>query len=56
MCVTESNRGERGESNLGGFHRDSVVCLAFVIIVTGHSKWQGCSFRADQRHAVSIKS
>lgn len=41
FCVTESS--------LGGFHRDSVVCQAFVIIVTGHSKWPGCTLRADQR-------
>lgn len=49
FCVIESNRGERGESNLGEFHCDSVVCQAFAVIITGHSKWPGCSLKADHR-------
>lgn len=55
MCVTESNRGERGESNLGGYYHDSLVCQAFVIIVTGHTKWSDCSLKADQSLRVSIR-
>lgn len=47
--VIESNRRERGGSNLSGFHRDSVVCQAFVMIVTGHSKWPSFSLKAEQR-------
>lgn len=55
MCVTESGRGERGESDLGGFYRDSLICQPFVIIVTGHRKSPGFSLKADRSLGVSIK-
>ena len=40
-CLSSGGGGavHEGESNLGGFHRDSVVCQAFVIVLTGQSKW-----------------
>lgn len=55
MCVTVSNGGERGECDLGGFYHESLVCQAFVIIVTGHTKSPGCSLNAEQSLRVSIK-
>lgn len=55
MCVTGSNGRERGGSDLGGFERDSLVCQAFVVIVTGHTKSPRCSLEADRSLRVSIK-
>lgn len=55
MCVTGSNGGEKGVSDLGGFYRDSLVCQPFVIIVTGHTKSPGCSLKADRSLRVSSK-
>ena len=54
ICVTVSNRSKR-QSNLGGFPCDTLVCLAFNIILTGHSKWLGSSLKADQKYKVSIR-